>query len=167
MAPKTQEYTFWFKYLQGYIPSRLESIINSGFCLVVIIVLSINTYYSVGNEIIFTNYVAQLRYLANRTGINSTILMPFLVLFAGRNNILQWITRWNYGVFMMFHRFIGRMIFLFVVLHAVTFSIALGVDYYPLMSFPFMIWGTISTVAGGIIMVQASLYVRRRWYEVF
>ena len=78
MAPKTQEYTFWFKYLQGYIPSRLESIINSGFCLVVIIVLSINTYYSVGNEIIFTNYVAQLRYLANRTGINSTILMPFL-----------------------------------------------------------------------------------------
>lgn len=164
---KTQEYTFWFKYLQGYIPSRLESIINSGFCLVVIIVLSINTYYSVGNEIIFTNYVAQLRYLANRTGINSTILMPFLVLFAGRNNILQWITRWNYGVFMMFHRFIGRMIFLFVVLHAVTFSIALGVDYYPLMSFPFMIWGTISTVAGGIIMVQASLYVRRRWYEVF
>ena len=68
---------------------------------------------------------------------------------------------------MMFHRFIGRMIFLFVVLHAVTFSIALGVDYYPLMSFPFMIWGTISTVAGGIIMVQASLYVRRRWYEVF
>lgn len=164
---KAQEYTFLFKFLKGYMPTRMESIFTSGFCLVVIIVLSINTYYSVGNEVIFTNYVAQLRYLANRTGINSTILMPFLVLFAGRNNVLQWITRWNYGVFMMFHRFIGRMIFLFVVLHAVTFSIALGVDYYPLKTLPFMIWGTVSTVAGGIIMVQATLYLRRKWYETF
>ncbi|KAL6454245.1 LOW QUALITY PROTEIN: CFL1 Probable ferric reductase transmembrane component [Candida maltosa Xu316] len=164
---KAQEYTFFVRFLQGYMPTRLESIITSGFCLVVIIVLSINTYYSVGNEIIFTNYVAQLRYLANRTGINSTILMPFLILFAGRNNILQWITRWNYGVFMTFHRFIGRIMFLFVVLHAVTFSIALGVDYYPLMTLPFMIWGTVSTVAGAIIMVQATLFLRRKWYEVF
>ena len=164
---KAQEFTFLLRWLQGYMPSRLESIFLSGFCLVVIIVLSINTYYSVGNEIIFTNYVAQLRYLANRTGINSTILMPFLILFAGRNNILQWLTRWNFGFFMMLHRFMGRIVFLFVVLHAVTFSIALGADYYPLMTLPFMIWGTVSTVAGGIMLFQGTLYLRRRWYETF
>ncbi|EGW35673.1 uncharacterized protein SPAPADRAFT_58880, partial [Spathaspora passalidarum NRRL Y-27907] len=156
-----------FQVIEFYMPSRLESIILLGFCVVITIVLTINMSYVQSDSLIFTNYQAHLRYLANRTGIISTMMLPLVILFSGRNNILQYFTRWNHSVFIMFHRYIARMMVTFVLIHAISFTIALGPNYNAIMKDPFMIWGTVATVAGMIIFFQGMLYFRRRWYEVF
>ncbi|RCK62338.1 putative ferric reductase transmembrane component [Candida viswanathii] len=163
---KSQNYKY-FRIVEFYMPSRFESFILIGFTAVCVVTLSINTYFAQGDEVIFSNYYARLRYVANRTGTCSTMMMPLVILFAGRNNILQFVTRWNYSVFITFHRHIARMMFAFVMIHAVCFTIALGPAYASVMSMPFMIWGTAATVLAAIMLFQGMLYLRRRWYEVF
>ncbi|RLV91420.1 putative ferric reductase transmembrane component [Spathaspora sp. JA1] len=163
---RMQNYKIWY-IIEFYMPSRFESIILLGFCVVVTIILTINMCYSQSDSLIFTDYQAHLRYLANRTGIISTMMLPLVILFAGRNNILQYVTRWNHSVFICFHRYIARMMFIFVLIHGISFAIALGPDYHALMRSPFMIWGTVATVCGGIMIFQGLLYFRRRWYEMF
>lgn len=163
---KCQNYKY-YRFAEFYMPSRFESVILTGFTIVCIITLSINTYFAQGDEVIFSNYYARLRYVANRTGTCSTMMLPLVILFAGRNNILQFLTRWNYSVFITFHRHIARMMFAFVIIHAVCFTIALGPAYAPVMKLPFMIWGTAATVLAALMLFQGMLYLRRRFYEVF
>lgn len=163
---KCQNYKF-FKIIEFYMPSRFETFILIGFTAICVITLSINTYFAQGDEVIFSNYYARLRYVANRTGTCSTMLLPLAILFAGKNNILQFLTRWNFSVFLTFHRYVGRMMFSFIVIHAVCFTIALGPLYGPVMKIPFMIWGTSVTVLAGIMLFIGMLYIRRRFYEVF
>ena len=163
---KCQNYKY-YRFAEFYMPSRFESVILTGFTIVCIITLSINTYFAQGDEVIFSNYYARLRYVANRTGTCSTMMLPLVILFAGRNNILQFLTRWNYSVFITFHRHIARMMFAFVIIHAVCFTIALGPAYTPVMKLPFMIWGTAATVLAALMLFQGMLYLRRRFYEVF
>lgn len=165
-SKKSQSSTL-YRFLDFYIPSRFESIVITGFVIVCIITLSINTYFAQGDELIHSSYDARLRYVANRTGTNSTMMLPLVILFAGRNNILQFITGWNYTTFLTFHRHIARMMFAFVVIHAGCFTIALGSSYGPVMKLPFMIWGTAATVIAGLMLFQGMLYLRRKWYEVF
>ncbi|KAL6454355.1 CFL1 Probable ferric reductase transmembrane component [Candida maltosa Xu316] len=163
---KCQNYSY-LRVVQFYMPSRFETIVLLGFVVVCSVTLSINTYFAQGDEVIFPSYYARLRYVANRTGTCSTMMIPLVILFAGRNNILQYLTRWNYSTFITFHRYVARMMFAFVVIHAVCFTIALGPSYVPVMKLPFMIWGTAATVLAGMMVFLGMLYFRRRWYEVF
>ena len=39
--------------------------------------------------------------IATRTGIVTLYLVPLLVLFAGRNNFMQWLTGWKFSTYMI------------------------------------------------------------------
>ncbi|KAL6450555.1 CFL1 Probable ferric reductase transmembrane component [Candida maltosa Xu316] len=156
-----------FKFFDFLIPSRFESVVIFMFYVVIIILCAINTEYIEGDPVFDSKYESTMRYAADRTGIVATIMMPLIFLFAGRNNFLQWLTGWNYNTFMTYHRHTARVMFMLVVIHAVCFSILLSSRYASDMKETYLIWGTIATVAGGIIWVQAMLFFRRRWYEIF
>ena len=96
----------WF--LLGTIPSRLESIILGVF-VVTIAVCAVNIHHIPNNpkEPIMAEELCDL--IATRTGIVTLYLVPLLVLFAGRNNFMQWLTGWKFSTHMMYHRWISRV----------------------------------------------------------
>lgn len=165
---RAQEKTV-LRFLSFLIPSRLETLIITVFCLLVIVFSSINMQ-SVKDNVRFDSKTQELsKYTGDRTGTIATCITPLLILFAGRNNILQWITKMQFSTFITFHRWIGRIVFILLFVHAVAYTVNMksGGSYNNKMTQNFMIWGTIAVIANGIILFQGLLYLRRKWYELF
>ncbi|EGW35516.1 uncharacterized protein SPAPADRAFT_146854 [Spathaspora passalidarum NRRL Y-27907] len=156
-----------FKVLDSLIPSRYESIVVALFYIVTIITQSINLKAIENDPVYGTKYAAEMRYVGDRTGIVGTIIMPLVMLFAGRNNFLQWLCGINYATFLCYHRHIARVMFMLVVVHSVTYSIFEEEYYYSDFKQPWFYWGVIATTIGGFMLIQSILYLRRYWYEMF
>lgn len=152
------------------VPSRMETVICTGFLAVVVATLSAQMKRVDGGSVMYVNKYGELaRYLGDRTGIVISYAVPLLVLFAGRNNFLQWVTRWNFATFITYHRWVSRIVVLVVFIHAISFSIAdhFAGKYPSRYSKPFMIWAMVAACCGGFILVQGLLFFRRRSYETF
>lgn len=151
------------------VPSRLETLIIFLFACLLIGVCAGGIYYVDNDPIFSSKKMALLRYTADKTGIVVSCIMPLLILFAGRNNFLQWLTRWDFATFIAFHRWVARYVFIMVLIHACCFTATFVQyhDYAEEIAETYVIWGTIATVAGGIIMFQGMLFLRRAWYEIF
>ena len=80
------------KGLEMLVPSRLETIILTGMTVICLKMLIGDFQYVEGNPIFHSKINALLRFYAVRTGLLASALMPLLILFAGRNNFLQWVT---------------------------------------------------------------------------
>lgn len=93
------------------------------------------------DPVYLSKYNAEMRYVADRTGIIATMMMPLVFLYAGRNNFLQWLVGWNYSTFMAYHRHTARVMFALVVVHAVTFTYVLAARYAAESVMPYFIWG--------------------------
>ena len=156
-----------FKFFDSLIPSRFESIVIFLFYIVVLMIHAMNMHYVDGDPVFENNkYNSQARNVADRTGITGTIMMPLVFLFSSRNNFLQWLIGWNYSTFVTYHRHIARVMFILIALHSILFTVLLRDDMSE-FSETYMIWGVLATVSGGIILFQAMLFFRRRWYEIF
>ncbi|KAK6885234.1 putative ferric reductase transmembrane component, partial [Candida tropicalis] len=108
-----------------------------------------------------------MRYVSDRTGIIATLMIPLIILLGGRNNFLQWLTGINYGTFMVYHRHIARVMFILVVIHSVGFTVLVKDRFASIAAETYFFWGIIATISGGLIWIQAMLFFRRRWYEIF
>lgn len=100
-----------------------------------------------------------------RSGIMGTILIPLLVLFTGRNNILLWLTGWSYATNITYHKWVSRISFLLILLHSITYT-AYFVErnaYKRFMKENYAIWGTVGTVTIELLVFQAILHFRRKW----
>ncbi|RCK65215.1 Ferric/cupric reductase transmembrane component 1 [Candida viswanathii] len=163
---KSQEQKFlWlFDYL---IPSRFETLLIGLFYELTILVNAIRTGYVENDPLYDSKYLAQMRYVSDRTGIMGTMMIPLVILFGGRNNFLQWMTGINFATFMTFHRHIARVMFALVLIHSIGYTILLKGRYAAEAAEPYFYWGIIGTIAAGLICLQAMLYFRRRWYEIF
>ncbi|KAK9468846.1 ferric reductase NAD binding domain-containing protein [Lipomyces arxii] len=114
-----------------------------------------------------------IRFYVDRTGILATAVMPVLLLFGGRNNILMLVTGWSFETFNVFHRWVGRAMFFHAMLHSIGFT-----AYYLLSGgratyiknmikdIP-NLWGIIATILAAVVMFQASYTMRHYWYEFF
>ncbi|KAL6451202.1 CFL1 Probable ferric reductase transmembrane component [Candida maltosa Xu316] len=163
---KKTEHQSFLKFFGFMIPSRYETIVIFLFYVLTIIVNAINMGYVEGNPVKRVKTRALLEKVGDRTGIIATIMTPLVFLFAGRNNFLQWLTGCSYATFITYHRHIARVMFCLVVIHAATYTKLLNF-YADEMKLTYMIWGTIATIAGGIMLVQGMLYFRRNSYEIF
>ena len=99
-----------------------------------------------------------------RTGVFAFVLLPLLILFSSRNNILLWLTNWSHTTFLLLHRWIARFFALYVLLH--TF-LALPLYYKEENKKAYWIWGAVATIAVVILVTASGLYVRRFVYESF
>ncbi|KAH6681031.1 ferric reductase transmembrane component 4 [Plectosphaerella plurivora] len=108
-------------------------------------------------------------YLMYRTGVLSFAMAPLLILFAGRNNFLQWITNWPHATFLLLHRWVARLFVLQALLHtilAVAVYSEMGI-YEVEAKLPYWAWGVVGTLFACIMVVVSSLWFRRLSYEVF
>lgn len=108
-------------------------------------------------------------YIANRTGVLAFALAPLVILFAGRNNVLLWLTNWSHATYLLLHRWIARIFTLQVVLHSileVELYRHLG-SYKEELVQEYWIWGIVATVSCCIMIIISALWFRKAAYEVF
>lgn len=151
------------------MPLRWISIVTSAFIILNIVFL-FSSFSIVERSITFKTRSMQIkRALGYRSACLTMFMLPILLLFGGRNNFLMPWTRWNHGVFVIFHKWIARMIFVNIVIHATCYSLLRTEQgLYPGVFKKFYWkWG-----AGGIgslsLLVFFSLpYFRQHKYEFF
>lgn len=165
---KTNEKRFLW-VLDFLSPSRLETITLTLFTAMTAFYLVHDIKAADDDPIFKSKDRALARYYGVRSGVLASYLFPFSILFAGRNNILQWLTRWEYAAFVTLHRWISRVMMVLLIVHATAYSYLIREkpDFDPNNMERFLVWGIFAYMSGLAILVQGLLVLRRRWYEVF
>lgn len=157
------------KFFKMVIPTRVESIILVGW-FAMWIGFEGSNYRYVANDTIWHTTGGQMgRYVADRAGITGLFLIPLTILFSGRNNFMQFFTRWSYARMLTFHRWTSRILFMTVFMHGVTMSInGIGIGKYQMRNHQaYVRWGITAVVCAGTLMIQSLLHFRKHHYELF
>ncbi|KAL9942753.1 hypothetical protein D7B24_003112 [Verticillium nonalfalfae] len=107
---------------------------------------------------------------SNRVGMLSFANLPLLILYAGRNNILLWITNWSHSTFLLLHRWVAFICMLEAVLHSAVYldvHVRIYKDHTEIASVEYWYWGIIATLALVLIIPFSVLPLRQRLYEFF
>ncbi|RBQ80709.1 hypothetical protein VDGD_06992 [Verticillium dahliae] len=107
---------------------------------------------------------------SNRVGMLSFANLPLLILYAGRNNILLWITNWSHSTFLLLHRWVAFICMLEAVLHSAVYldvHVRIYKDHTEIASVEYWYWGIIATLALVLIIPFSVLPLRQRLYEIF
>jgi len=149
----------------GTIPSRLHTMLLSAYLISNIIYCLLLTYSDPKAKIL-----AELR---GRTGHLAIVNMLPLVVLAGRNSPFIPLLRISFDTYNLFHRWFGRVVTAQAVIHTIAWAVnehdakdSKGVAD-GLHNSPFLAYGMLSTVAFGVIMIQAASIVRHAFYETF
>ena len=162
---KTNEQLFAY-VLDMLIPTRAETLILLASVLLCAYLFTANISYVEGDPLFHTKGIALLRYYAVRASILSSFLMPLLILFGGRNNFLQWFTRWDYSTFITLHRWVSREIMVMILIHSFNYSLYIHLrSHNPLQTYIY--FGVAASIAGVAILIQGLLVLRRAYYELF
>jgi hypothetical protein len=125
-------------------------------------------YHSIQPNMWYTSrYQEILSYVSARTGVIAMAEAPLVFLFAGRNNILLWLTNWDHSTYLLLHRWIARIFTLHVIIHSVG-ELAVYVDmdmYKENLVQPYWIWGCVATVACAVMCIKSIF--RSYHYEIF
>lgn len=152
-----------------HIPTTGQSIFIAIFSIITIILTAVG-YESVQPSAFmwYPSLYAEIRSkIAARTGVLAMGLAPLVLLFAGRNSILLWLTNWSHSTYLLLHRWVARLFTIQVILHSVLELDAYiaSKGYAEALVEPWWIWGCVATVACSI-MVVASVF-RNLYYEIF
>ncbi|KAK9370588.1 ferric reductase NAD binding domain-containing protein [Lipomyces kononenkoae] len=152
-------------------PLRWQTLLILAYVLLNVVLIFVHHHFVYETPKAWAIQVA--RFYANRSGIMATTMIPLLFLFGGRNNIMMFITGWSQETFKLFHRWIGRMIFVQSIVHGAGFTsyyIMIGgfETYYNNMIVNYAnLWGIIIIAVASVIMIQAAYPFRHYWYEIF
>ncbi|KAI5949920.1 hypothetical protein KGF54_005398 [Candida jiufengensis] len=157
------------KHVHIMFPTRIETLIMLGWFIMALTFCCTNYVHVSPNSIWPQVWNEMGRKIADRTGLIVIWQMPILILFAGRNNFMQWITGFSYARFIYFHKWIARIVFCISIAHAVgmTFN-GRGIGKYDLrFAQAYVRWGTVALVCFGLMNFQALMIFRRTNYELF
>ncbi|SCU77410.1 LANO_0A00298g1_1 [Lachancea nothofagi CBS 11611] len=163
-----QEFSY-FKVITGLIPTRLEAILVVGYVILHTVLIAVDYGFDSPN-LLFSPKKAQIaRFVADRTGIMAFAHFPLIVLFATRNNFFQWITGLHYTTFIVFHKWVSRMMFLDAVIHGAAYT------HYTIIyktwkeSREEIYWefGVAAIIFAGLMILYAFYFFRKNYYEAF
>ncbi|KAF4418524.1 ferric reductase transmembrane component 4 [Fusarium austroafricanum] len=152
------------------MPTRGQAILIA-YVVAINVVLSAVGYESAQpNAWWFNNKPREiLVYFGNRVGVLSFANVPLLILYAGRNNFLYWVTDWTQSTFMLLHRWTAYMCTLQAILHSIAW-LRIYVDlgkHDSESQLPYWIWGIVATLAMSILLPASVIPFRQKLYEVF
>lgn len=85
------------------------------------------TRWNLSNEVVYSFpgaiSIQTWRWIAERTGVFAITNLPILWLFAQRNNVLLWLTGWDYSTYNTFHRWIARLVAVEAVVHGISYTV--------------------------------------------
>lgn len=153
----------------GLTPDTLETILISIMFIYTILTNFILGFsYYQGDTTFKTAQAGYSRYYGDRSCILLSYKLPLLFIFPGRNNFIQAITRWHYSRFVTFHKWLARIVVMEVIVH----SCAMASQTYALKNVTrihtdWYIYGIVSTVCCGFIILCALYPIRKIAYDVF
>ncbi|KAK2026910.1 ferric reductase-like protein transmembrane component 4 [Colletotrichum zoysiae] len=107
--------------------------------------------------------------VSNRLGLLSFANLPLVFLYAGRNNLLLWVTDWSHSTFLLLHRWIAAIATLQAILHSIIY-----LDVYVKNGThssesrePYWYWGVVATVGLTVVFPTSAIPVRKKVYELF
>ncbi|KAG5363429.1 Ferric reductase transmembrane component 3 [Yarrowia sp. B02] len=110
-----------------------------------------------------------LKYVADRAGIQVTVQLPLLVLFALRNNFLMWMTGWSFSTYQCFHRAVARVCYLQIIIHAACYHMFDGAKkggIRPNLWVKVYFKGGVVAGTAMAALILSGLF-RHKWYEAF
>ncbi|KAJ6783149.1 hypothetical protein PWT90_01447 [Aphanocladium album] len=152
----------------GIMPTRGQALFIL-YLWVVNVVLSIVGYDTELGTWYLTTKDTVIRNLANRLGVLSYANVPLVILYAGRNNFLLWLTNWSHSTFLLLHRWMAFICMLHAVLHSLTYlDIALHqAGWEEEFTSPYWYWGCGGTIGFVILCLKSIQPIRQRIYEIF
>ncbi|KAJ5527812.1 hypothetical protein N7513_011971 [Penicillium frequentans] len=151
---------------------RLQAIIISIYFIISIVLMCVD-YSAFSENLYFTKKSTQLwRYIGDRAGALVINNLPVMWLFATRNNILLWVTGWDFATFNTFHRWIGRACAIEIFLHGMAVCIyqykELGTEYFlPLWKDVDWYMGVVAACSIILTTLFASAPIRKSVYDLF
>lgn len=153
----------------GFSPDVMET-----FWITAMFIFSILSCCIIGhkwyeNDPIYTSYQGGTsRYWGDRACILLSYQLPLLFLFPGRNNFFQWVTRWKYARFVTYHKWLGRIIIIEVLIHACAMSSqTYALQKYHRFHADWYIYGIVSGICCCLASTIAIYAIRKLWYEIF
>ncbi|RGP79908.1 ferric reductase transmembrane component 5 [Fusarium longipes] len=156
----------------GTLPPRIQTMTLALFVI-------LNLVCSIHGYEIFEGYgyypsvwLQILRHVSDRTGIIAFANFPLIWLFGMRNDIMLWITGWDFKTYNNFHRWIGRIASLQAVIHSIGYIIIIfqrgGWEYFwKISNLTFWWTGELATVFICLLFALSFFWVRRTRYEFF
>jgi hypothetical protein len=107
--------------------------------------------------------------VGNRLGLLSFANLPLVFLYAGRNNLLLWLTNWSHSTFILLHRWIAAIATLQAILHSLIYLYAYvkAGTHAEESKLPYWYWGIIGTLGMAILFPTSISPIRRKAYELF
>jgi NAD(P)H-flavin reductase len=152
----------WFPVL---LPNRMQFIADV-FLFALQVAFYCVSYRQDEGNLFKTPSMAWQRYVADRTGIMSFGKIPLLILFAGRNNFLLWVTGWSYSTCLHFHKILAWWMSLDAMIHSVAYTMYVTSYTRSLQSLYFQC-GVAATVLCGVLLLFALPPIRKAYYEFF
>ncbi|KAK5660439.1 hypothetical protein OQA88_12983 [Cercophora sp. LCS_1] len=150
-------------YLLGNGPTVAQTLYIALFFALNVVLTAVSYTSAQPNAWFADTYHEIGAYVLYRTGTLGFTLLPILILFAGRNNILLWVTNWSHSTFLLLHRWVARVFTLYVVVHSI-----IGLRVYAAnANTTWWIWGAVATIATVASTLGSGLYVRKGRYELF
>ncbi|OLN92815.1 Ferric/cupric reductase transmembrane component 2-like protein 4 [Colletotrichum chlorophyti] len=154
------------------VPPRVQS-------LTIFTFIAVNVYFCIhGYDVVPGHmywpkvYYQVWRYVSDRTGFISFANFPIIWLFGMRNNLLMWLTGWDFGTYNNFHRWVARVATLQAVVHSVGYVVLILDDgnwTYFMWWWTQMFWiaGWFATFSMVFLLVASVFWMRRKQYELF
>ncbi|KAI4750062.1 putative FRE family ferric-chelate reductase [Aureobasidium sp. EXF-3400] len=98
--------------------------------------------------------------------------LPWIWVFAGRNNVFMWATGLSYQAFNIFHRHIARAGTILAIVHSVVY-IGLFVEYEGWGMFAreftqlWLLLGVVATATMSLLLLLSVSWLRIKFYEIF
>ncbi|RYO96839.1 hypothetical protein DL765_011412 [Monosporascus sp. GIB2] len=168
--------TFGYRNAQPFgwytVPPRIQTITILAFTIMNI-VFCVHGYRVFPGNLYFPRVFTQSwRYVSDRTGIISFANFPLIWLFGMRNNVVMWLTGWDFATYNNFHRWVARIATVEAVIHSVGYTVLVydqgGWDAFA-QYWQLMWWttGEIATILMCLLLPLSLYWMRRNVYEAF
>lgn len=156
----------WFVFS---LPTRATTILIAMFAALNWSLLFTGFEYEPKN-ILFKTYTQQLnKFISIRSAYLVVYKLPLIILFAGRNNLLLNIVPWSLDNFNNLHKWIGRMTFFDLCVHAVSISLVKVEQgsYGWYWSVWYWRWGVAGITIVGLLVFHSMRLLVRHHYDFF
>ncbi|RYO80066.1 hypothetical protein DL766_008320 [Monosporascus sp. MC13-8B] len=118
--------TFGYRNAQPFgwytVPPRIQTITILAFTIMNIVFCAHGYRVFPGNLYFPRVFTQSWRYVSDRTGIISFANFPLIWLFGMRNNVVMWLTGWDFATYNSFHRWVARIAAVEAVIHSVGYT---------------------------------------------
>lgn len=166
---KVAQHGKFLRVLECVVPTRLETILIFIWFVLVVAFCTSDFQHDKGNTIWKVQSAEMGRKIADRTGVIASYMMPQLILFAGRNNFLEWVSGWSFSRFNLIHHWYARILFLLTVIHGVgmTYNGIGGGKLEKRNAELYVQLGIVATICMGLMCVHSLAVIRKRSYDLF